>query len=522
MRDQPDARAGELAPRDLRVGPTRGARLLRPGQSRASRARSCASSQPTAKPPAAGPRTASSGARGTKVRRRRSEPVGNPGGAWAGLRHPRVRFRRRGPDRDALLRRARRDRVAHRVEVATRLPACLRARARQPARSRGRADVRRPERREAQRHAEPEAPRRGRARAPARRRVGRRRRRELRAARDARVRPRLRRARRAAARCRDGERLPQRPDRAAHGLSRLRRPGFGARRLQRPHRVAGPRARRAERHDHRLARAALRRHRARRRACSTGGAPGAASTSTFRRSRPRSTVAHALAARLRGRRRDPRAGRQQSRPARCRTARSACADEGDVGDRWVAIAADDATGRSPTSWTIRLATLDSRATTSRSAASDARRGRAIEVAEQLQAAGIEAVPVADFGDLHDDPQLAARGHFEPHEHPFLGRRRLRTQRVPDRGHAASATSAPDPHWVRTTTGRSPRFSGSTPPKSNGSRRTARSRRPRRPNPYATRPTRCASAAASVRLATPILRKMFDTWTLAVFTEIYSS
>jgi benzylsuccinate CoA-transferase BbsF subunit len=42
------------------------------------------------------------------------------------------------------------------------------------------------------------------------------------------------------------------------------------------------------------------------------------------------------------------------------------------------------------------------------------------VAEELQAAGIEAVPVQDFGDLHDDPQLAHRGHFEPHEHPFLG------------------------------------------------------------------------------------------------------
>ena len=30
------------------------------------------------------------------------------------------------------------------------------------------------------------------------------------------------------------------------------------------------------------------------------------------------------------------------------------------------------------------------------------------------------MPVNDFGDLHDDPQLAARGHFEPHTNPFLG------------------------------------------------------------------------------------------------------
>lgn len=43
-----------------------------------------------------------------------------------------------------------------------------------------------------------------------------------------------------------------------------------------------------------------------------------------------------------------------------------------------------------------------------------------EVADTLQAAGLEAVPVADFGDLHDDPQLAHRGHFQPLEHPVLG------------------------------------------------------------------------------------------------------
>src|SRR5207237_9439236 len=43
-----------------------------------------------------------------------------------------------------------------------------------------------------------------------------------------------------------------------------------------------------------------------------------------------------------------------------------------------------------------------------------------DIAEQLQAVGIEAVPVNDFGDLNIDPQLAHRGHFEPHTHPFLG------------------------------------------------------------------------------------------------------
>jgi crotonobetainyl-CoA:carnitine CoA-transferase CaiB-like acyl-CoA transferase len=43
-----------------------------------------------------------------------------------------------------------------------------------------------------------------------------------------------------------------------------------------------------------------------------------------------------------------------------------------------------------------------------------------EVAARLQADGIEAVPVADFRDLLEDPQLAARGHFTALSHPALG------------------------------------------------------------------------------------------------------
>jgi crotonobetainyl-CoA:carnitine CoA-transferase CaiB-like acyl-CoA transferase len=86
-----------------------------------------------------------------------------------------------------------------------------------------------------------------------------------------------------------------------------------------------------------------------------------------------------------------------------------CIDEGAVGDRWVTIAC----------WnTDELARLHEIAG-SDIAAWTSTRSRA-EVAEQLQAAGIEAVPVADFGDLHDDPQLAARAHFEPHTNPYLG------------------------------------------------------------------------------------------------------
>jgi crotonobetainyl-CoA:carnitine CoA-transferase CaiB-like acyl-CoA transferase len=44
----------------------------------------------------------------------------------------------------------------------------------------------------------------------------------------------------------------------------------------------------------------------------------------------------------------------------------------------------------------------------------------LEVAERLQAAGVEAVPVADLGDASADPQLHHRGHFVTLEHPCMG------------------------------------------------------------------------------------------------------
>ena len=44
-----------------------------------------------------------------------------------------------------------------------------------------------------------------------------------------------------------------------------------------------------------------------------------------------------------------------------------------------------------------------------------------EVAETLQGAGLEAVPVADLGDASADPQLHHRGHFVTLEHPAWGR-----------------------------------------------------------------------------------------------------
>src|SRR5437764_5630549 len=45
---------------------------------------------------------------------------------------------------------------------------------------------------------------------------------------------------------------------------------------------------------------------------------------------------------------------------------------------------------------------------------------ALDVATQLQDAGIEAVPVQDFADVDADPQVAARDHWVLREHPELG------------------------------------------------------------------------------------------------------
>ena len=106
-----------------------------------------------------------------------------------------------------------------------------------------------------------------------------------------------------------------------------------------------------------------------------------------------------------------------------------CADESDVGDRWVAIAC----------WTdaewARLAAILGIDDPSL-ALFEARRARVDEVehavaawtcdrtradiAQLLQSEGIEAVPVEDFGDIYYDEQLAARGHFVPLTHPILG------------------------------------------------------------------------------------------------------
>jgi crotonobetainyl-CoA:carnitine CoA-transferase CaiB-like acyl-CoA transferase len=119
----------------------------------------------------------------------------------------------------------------------------------------------------------------------------------------------------------------------------------------------------------------------------------------------------------------------------------ACADEDAVGDRWVAIACwndhelerlHDIVGPDIEAWT--------------------RTRTRAEIAQQLQAAGIEAVPVQDFGDLHDDPQLAHREHFERHPHPVLGntlyeRNGFRLASFPSGYDRAGPTLGQDNDWA---------------------------------------------------------------------------
>ncbi|HLY37136.1 MAG TPA: CoA transferase [Candidatus Binatia bacterium] len=108
-------------------------------------------------------------------------------------------------------------------------------------------------------------------------------------------------------------------------------------------------------------------------------------------------------------------------------------------DRWVAIAVHDdddwrrlvqAIGAPAWANDSALATVEGRL----ACVDDVERGLAEwtrgqsrrDVAARLQAAGIDAAPVEDFADLHEDPQLAHRGHFRPVEHAVLGRHPVET------------------------------------------------------------------------------------------------
>jgi benzylsuccinate CoA-transferase BbsF subunit len=139
-----------------------------------------------------------------------------------------------------------------------------------------------------------------------------------------------------------------------------------------------------------------------------------------------------------------------------------CAAEGELGDRWVTVACwtDADWERLAAILGVNdpsLATLEARAARiddveSMVAAYTSTRTRA-ELADTFQGQGIEAVPVADFGDLHEDPQLAHRSHWIEGEHPVLGRRCYERNgyRLPqDAGgfaRAHSPTLGEDNDWV---------------------------------------------------------------------------
>jgi crotonobetainyl-CoA:carnitine CoA-transferase CaiB-like acyl-CoA transferase len=118
-----------------------------------------------------------------------------------------------------------------------------------------------------------------------------------------------------------------------------------------------------------------------------------------------------------------------------------CAAEADVDDRWVTIAC----------WN--QDELDRlHAITGTDVEAFTRTRTRLDVAEQLQAAGIEAVPVEDFGDLNDDPQLAYRHHFEPHTNPIVGpglyeRNGFRLRAVPGGYDRSGPTLGQDNEWA---------------------------------------------------------------------------
>jgi crotonobetainyl-CoA:carnitine CoA-transferase CaiB-like acyl-CoA transferase len=138
-----------------------------------------------------------------------------------------------------------------------------------------------------------------------------------------------------------------------------------------------------------------------------------------------------------------------------------CTDEDGVADRWVAIAAwnDDEWDRLATvigAADASLATLAARQArvddVEAAVAAWTRTRTRIEVAETLQARGIEAVPVADFGDVHSDPQVAGRDHFVALEHPFMGpglyeRNGFRLSDAPSGYTRSGPTLGQDNDWV---------------------------------------------------------------------------
>jgi benzylsuccinate CoA-transferase BbsF subunit len=138
-----------------------------------------------------------------------------------------------------------------------------------------------------------------------------------------------------------------------------------------------------------------------------------------------------------------------------------CTPEGDIDDRWVAVACWTDAQWATLAQLIGVDAEPFARLEQRKAREDdleavvsaftSTRTRA-EVANELQAAGIEAIPLQDFGDLHDDPQLALREHFERHTHAFLGsglyeRNGFRMSDAPSGYDQAGPTLGQDNDWV---------------------------------------------------------------------------
>ena len=172
VRDEPHARARELAARDLRVARSsrRATSSARSARSSGSRRRSSSvTGRPTARPRPLAPDAAPSAAdvpRGRRGPPRRRRTAGEARGRASNI----LEFGSGAAGPIATRYFVEHGATVLRVESKSR-PDFLRVYAlgpEQPARPRGRADVRRAQRRQAQRHAQPEASRRGRARAAAR------------------------------------------------------------------------------------------------------------------------------------------------------------------------------------------------------------------------------------------------------------------------------------------------------------------------------------------------------------------
>jgi crotonobetainyl-CoA:carnitine CoA-transferase CaiB-like acyl-CoA transferase len=94
--------------------------------------------------------------------------------------------------------------------------------------------------------------------------------------------------------------------------------------------------------------------------------------------------------------------------------------------RWIAIAA-----RTQAEWSAaaRVLGCEAGAADERAVAAVTARHDAHALAERLQAAGVPAHAVQSSADLSADPQLAARGHFFPVEHPSAGASWIESSRI---------------------------------------------------------------------------------------------